>query len=196
MINADLKYYMYTITCTVNDKIYIGITKSFKERVINHKKELRRGIHRNSNLQYDYNIYGVDFFEYDIICEYTSKIEALRQEKYYTDYVLCLNKNICYNIFSGGTPFFNYRFNFSKIPKSKEAIEKIRAANLGKTISDETRAKITGANCKKSRKIINTVTNKKYGCVQEVSNETGYSVTYIRSMINGERPDKLSLKWL
>ena len=58
---------IYKITCTANNKIYIGSTISFRKRVKDHRNSLRAHKHTSSQLQYCYNKYGEKYFIIEIL---------------------------------------------------------------------------------------------------------------------------------
>ena len=61
---------IYQIKNKETDKTYIGATTAFPSRRNKHKSLLRKGIHRNPTLQEDYNKYGLDVFEFEVIEEH------------------------------------------------------------------------------------------------------------------------------
>lgn len=60
-------YYIYTITCTKNNKVYVGRTQQPRYRFMHHRTELKAGHHENINMQRDYNEYGDESFQFEII---------------------------------------------------------------------------------------------------------------------------------
>lgn len=72
---------VYLIRCIPLGKIYIGSTKqSFRARFSNHCKFLRQGKLANLELQTDFNTYGEENFEFEIlfICEEEETVEKER----------------------------------------------------------------------------------------------------------------------
>lgn len=61
---------VYKITCTKNGKMYIGQSCSYPRRWNNHKSALRTKTHRNGALQADYDRYGMDAFEFEVLQEF------------------------------------------------------------------------------------------------------------------------------
>lgn len=61
--------YVYMIQNVVNNKIYIGSTVNYKNRVMAHKRGLKGGYHDNRKLQKDYDEYGIEAFCYTLLCE-------------------------------------------------------------------------------------------------------------------------------
>lgn len=55
---------IYMILCVANDYRYIGETSNVASRLAGHRRDLRRKIHSNENLQKDFNLYGEMFFEF------------------------------------------------------------------------------------------------------------------------------------
>ncbi len=72
---------IYKIANKATDKIYIGATTMFYKRCGHHKSDLRKGIHKNQALQEDYNKYGLDVFEFEMIEEHPCDTEFKILEK-------------------------------------------------------------------------------------------------------------------
>ena len=204
------KFTLYTITCLVNDKTYVGVAAVYERRVNQHKRLLESGKHRSVSLQQDFNIYGGSKFAYDVVSEYSSEIEAYRQEKYYTDYIFCLNKELCYNTYTGGMPHFTYGNNVkpsvtcienSKIyaknnKQSAETRKKRSISSKGRIFTDDERKKLSEtAWC--SKKVIDVSTNKVYRSLVEASGDyPDVKVDTLRSWLNHQNRNKTNLKWL
>ena len=62
-------YYLYKIENLENGKKYIGLTNNIKRRRARHLADLKRGVHDNSFLQKEYNIFGADKFSFNQIYE-------------------------------------------------------------------------------------------------------------------------------
>lgn len=58
---------VYTIQNTVSGAIYIGSAGRFKRRFSQHRTALRGGYHQNSHLQYAWNKYGEQSFEFKVL---------------------------------------------------------------------------------------------------------------------------------
>lgn len=67
-------YYIYKIENLVNHKKYIGLTNNVERRKKRHFTDLERGVHDNSFLQYEFNKYGKDNFQFTI--EYKGEISS------------------------------------------------------------------------------------------------------------------------
>lgn len=59
--------FIYVITCTANDKKYIGISVRPKERLNNHIRSLRLGEHVSTEMQNDFDKYGECCFTFAVI---------------------------------------------------------------------------------------------------------------------------------
>lgn len=59
--------YIYKITNLVTNMVYIGQTNNFKHRRYSHLSALRNNKHTNKHLQYAWNKYTEDVFEFSII---------------------------------------------------------------------------------------------------------------------------------
>ena len=58
---------VYKITCSEDNRMYIGASKNPKNRMREHFLHLSRGNHHNRFLQRAYNKYGKDSFSHEII---------------------------------------------------------------------------------------------------------------------------------
>ena len=84
---------IYMIINTKNGKRYIGSSKNIRNRMWDHRAELRHNYHANYLLQNDWNEYGEDSFEYSII-EVCNIDDKFVREKFYID-TLKPEYNIC-----------------------------------------------------------------------------------------------------
>ena len=57
----------YSITNTINGKVYIGQSTTYPRRWTEHKKHLRKNTHPNKHLQQDWNEHGKDAFVFEVI---------------------------------------------------------------------------------------------------------------------------------
>lgn len=108
---------VYIIRCIPLNRIYIGSTnQSFRARFSNHCKFLNKGTLGNNQLQEDFNNYGANNFEFEILGVYPENL-TVHYEKYFTDLLKpYYNKN---------KPCNNSKTNLGK-KFSKEHKEKIR----------------------------------------------------------------------
>jgi predicted GIY-YIG superfamily endonuclease len=58
---------IYEIENKITGKIYVGQSKHWKRRWIDHKGKLSRGKHKNFSLQADYDEHGLDSFEHRVV---------------------------------------------------------------------------------------------------------------------------------
>ena len=59
----------YSITNTINGKVYIGQSTQYSRRWTTHKRNLRKNKHENKHFQQDWNEYGEDAFVFEVIEE-------------------------------------------------------------------------------------------------------------------------------
>ena len=71
---------VYRIRNIINGRCYIGGTTRYTERVYKHKAELKAGVHNSTELQNDYNLYGKQFFAYEIIAQCETLTDLRRRE--------------------------------------------------------------------------------------------------------------------
>jgi group I intron endonuclease len=108
---------IYAIVNTVNNKMYVGSTVSFKKRWSKHRTQLKGAKHQSKYLQSSYKKYGKECFSYEVIEYVEDKNTLLDREQVWLD-------------------FFKPQYNWAK---------KAYAPTLGKKLSDETRAKMSAA---------------------------------------------------
>lgn len=89
--------YIYSITNLINNKKYIGSTKSLKNREYSHFRLLKKNEHHSFHLQASYNKYGKNNFKFDIIIECDKK-NRTEMETYYINFYNSHNREFGYNI--------------------------------------------------------------------------------------------------
>lgn len=111
----------YQITNTINKKVYIGITEQpIEERYKRHKQLLNANKHPNYFLQPDWNKYGEDSFQLELI--ETKEYDNL-EDGYFHEYELIQSSPLeLYNIQPGGivNPIKN-PLSYEKMVKTKQA---------------------------------------------------------------------------
>lgn len=134
-----MKTGIYTITCKINNKIYVGSTiTSFKKRWYRHLMDLRSDKHRNLHLQNSFNLYGEENFIFEIL-EQCDKSLCRDVERYWITMLNTKNKKIGYNIHDPIRSGINE-------PRSKETKQKISNTLKGRIFPEEVRRKIGNAN--------------------------------------------------
>lgn len=117
----------YMIINRKTGKYYYGSSNDIERRFMQHKSELKRGIHHCIYLQRAYNKYGHDsfIFKKDIVCETLDKARFVEQ------LILDCSKNL-YNTSkyaSGGDTLSNHPNRSGIVAKMKQASQK-RYANM------------------------------------------------------------------
>jgi len=121
--NPEILCGIYRITNLSNNFSYIGASKDIHKRIYNHKKLLDNNNHRNKNLQKDWNYFGENFFNFEIleICNWESldELEVLyiKKEK---------ENGTSYNILLGGS-----KNSWLGLKRSEETKNKISEKNKG-----------------------------------------------------------------
>lgn len=127
---------IYCIENMIDNKKYIGQSCDIKRRFIEHKSHLNNNNHNNKHLQFAWNKFGENNFEFYIIelCEIQNLDD---KETYYINRFNTQESSYGYNIEPGG-----------HIHKSlsEETKCKISASLFGRVFSDEHRQKIADAN--------------------------------------------------
>ncbi len=78
--------YIYTITNIVNEKLYVGRTKSPVKRRGSHFRKLRKGVHENPKLQNAWNKYGESCFIFSIVDECVEDAICELETKWFDKY--------------------------------------------------------------------------------------------------------------
>lgn len=73
---------IYTITCLINKKIYVGHTENSGNRAAKHLNSLKINKHSIKDLQEDFNKYGEDLFLFEMIEECPKEL-LFSQEHYW-----------------------------------------------------------------------------------------------------------------
>lgn len=160
---------VYSIINTINGKRYVGSTTvSFEKRKGQHETLLRKGQHTSRHLQFAWDKFGADAFEF-VVEHVCNADEALKWEQHYMDLYAAYNDEFGYNILpKAGNHLGAKRTDESKKKmgawkRSPELGAKISAALKGRKLSleriekmrgikfsDETRAKMRAAHANKS----------------------------------------------
>lgn len=101
MQNENITSGIYCIENIENNKKYIGQSKDINDRWRRHISELNHGKHDNDYLQKSWNKYGVDCFKFYVL-EYCNIEKLDEKEKYYIELYNTLNRDLGYNLKSGG----------------------------------------------------------------------------------------------
>lgn len=146
---------IYKITCTANGKYYIGSTVNKNQRFSRHRCELRKGKHKNKNMQASWDKYGEQVFVFEVVETVAEPTLLMQIEQNYLNE--CVGKPECFNHNkfadcpwrgkSGAeTPMWGRKL-------SEQTKRKLSAANAGennprwgKPVSDETKEKIRATN--------------------------------------------------
>lgn len=170
---------VYRIVCKKSDSFYVGSTRQengLTYRYLGHLSELRRGIHKNSKLQLDFFTYGEENFKCELIEECDESVSYAR-EQYYLDmyFELCPEQLYNRSTLASGSSYehgaqHRNRINTTRRANSdtwhsEETAKKIGASQLGRTATDETKARMsvahTGREITWGDKISEAMTSKK-----------------------------------
>lgn len=72
---------IYSIECTINKSVYVGQSRNISNRFKDHKATLKKK-HTNSNLQADFDKYGLEAFKFNIL-HHCDEHELLEYETYF-----------------------------------------------------------------------------------------------------------------
>jgi group I intron endonuclease len=153
--NIRRDFGVYLIRCVPENKVYIGSTKqSFRARFSNHCKFLTKGNLSNKLLQEDFNKYGKENFEFEILGVYPENLTVHYERQFIDLFNPYYNINEAYN---------NSKTNLGK-KFSEEHKEKIRQKSKLYKHSSETLELITKQNKEGASqyKITNLKTNEEF----------------------------------
>lgn len=142
---------IYGIWNTENGKVYVGSTcgnVGFNRRWQLHKRQLTANVHINTHLQYAWNKYGADAFEFRIIEECTDEVLVSREQAW-MDHYGSMNPERGYNIRGAGSHGEVSEETREKLSlalrgrkHSREHVKKVALANTGRKCTEETKAKL------------------------------------------------------
>lgn len=92
---------IYEIRNLVNNKKYVGSSRSTRQRWANHKKSLEKNKHHNQHLQAAWNKYGKDSFIFKVVERFDKSIikeELLTRETFWIEKFNTANQDFGYNI--------------------------------------------------------------------------------------------------
>lgn len=170
--------FIYKLTNTINNKIYIGLTteKSVAERCRKRNAEAKYRGDKKSYILNAIRKHGENSFISEVIDTATSLEELKEKEIYYISLYNARDKSIGYNLTDGGEGNLGLKM-------SQETKDKIRDKHLGRKDSDETKLKKSlaklnsGSDFKKGKencRIYNIKTSKiilKYNMLGELIEE-------------------------
>jgi len=136
---------IYSIVNVINNKVYIGSTKSLYKRLIHHRHRLRNNSHSNKHLQNAWNKYGEDNFDINVLeyCENTS--DLYKREEFF-----CKQYDNLYNIKTIEKASFGYKRILTddtknkiskalkgRTPSNLKDMQKIRWKRIAKLVNEE-----------------------------------------------------------
>ena len=156
-----MKSGIYAIINKSNGKIYVGQSIDAIDRINHHKADLKRGNHHNIHLQRAWDQYGEESFVFSIL-EKCSIEELDSKEIWWINYFNSTHRDFGYNIEDGGNLFKTV---------SEETKRRISEANTNP--SEETRRKISEANTNPSEE-----TRRKISEASSLKNSSGIFRVY------------------
>lgn len=182
---------IYEIRSKLNGRCYIGSSGNVYRRWRLHVSQLQKNKHHSIILQRHVKKYGINDLLFSIIEECDGRDLIIREQFYIDKY----------------NPYFNVRKiadSNSGIIRRLETREKIRQANLGKKLSEETKKKMAtrmmgnsltiGRRPENARKIINTLNGKIFYSIKEAATFYNMNRTTLNAMLSGQNPNTTSLK--
>jgi group I intron endonuclease len=135
-----MKSGIYLIKNMINGKVYVGSTVNAKRRKYSHFTALRKNKHHNAHLQFSFNKYGEENFEYYIIT-YCHVNILLQKEDFYINYYKSMDRCFGYNINTAE----RHGTSDSTKRKISESLMGNKNPNYNKPMPEETKRKISEA---------------------------------------------------
>jgi len=116
---------IYCIKNILTEKVYIGSAIDYKSRWRNHKNQLKNNFHHNIKLQNSWNLYGDNFFVFEILEYVEDKNILIEREQYYLNTILFASENddrfdkLGYNILREAGNSMGYKHSAETILKLK-----------------------------------------------------------------------------
>jgi predicted GIY-YIG superfamily endonuclease len=159
---------LYMIRCVANDYRYYGESGNVSARLSSHRSLLNNKIHPNKCLQHDWNLFGQENFEFQVL--FMSPEWDLKTERCRKEIELCvLDTKICYNILKGHSN-----------PQEKNPF-------WGRVHTPEAKAKIGAAMRGRPNDLLGKTVSIKGTCypsIAEASRQTGEARKTIRKKLN------------
>lgn len=154
---------VYKIFNIINDKVYVGSSKNWKNRRQEHFRDLVLKQHHSKNLQFDYDKYGKENFMFEIIEYVSSESDLLKREQYYID-----NLHSEYNIFKTAGSALGYKMTKEQLIFNSEKAKGQKNPN----------AKLTDVD------VDNIFILRKTKTVKEISIDYNVSISTISRLLN------------
>jgi group I intron endonuclease len=124
---------VYAILNLRDQRVYIGSSVDVRARWNQHRSKLRRGLHCNHELQAAWSVFGSPLFSWVLLEETVDRDSLIDREQFWLD-----STPDTYNVSTraGSGPKAGFRH-------TPDAIEKMRAAMLGRPKSPEHRARLS-----------------------------------------------------
>lgn len=133
---------IYHIKNKVSGGVYYGRSVDVEDRLVHHKNELKRNVHRNKRLQNSWNKYGEDVFTFQLIWEEDvdklCDLEGFVLEYMWGDSRLYNHHKLSYGGFEPGNKYGCFK-------RSEETKKKMSKAFAGRNFSDSHKEKIKSA---------------------------------------------------
>lgn len=146
---------IYRITCTANNKFYIGSTVNKAQRWARHRKQLRDGTHPNKHMAAAWAKYGEATFVFEVLEDVVEPAALFAAEQKYLDEHA--GKDYCFNwsLYAGApmrgkkgeeTPNFGKRVPESVRQKIREKVSGPLSPTYGVRVPEERKQRIREAN--------------------------------------------------
>lgn len=177
---------IYKITNKVNGKFYIGSAVNFKKRFCHHRGYLKRNNHSNIKLQNAWNKYGSDAFEFYILEYIENRKFLLMREQHWINWFDAVNNG--YNLSPSASGIFGMRH-------SPETRKKMSESSLGKTMSEESKRKMSVAKTgtKMSLETKKKMSESGKGRIFSEEHRRNLSIANKGKKLSQETKDKMSL---
>lgn len=149
----DTRSGIYQIRHVASGKVYVGSAVHFHRRMGLHRRELRNGTHHSAKLQRAWDKHGEGAFVFEVLEAVEDVSLLLAREQVWLDALQACRRG--YNVAPTAGSLLGHRLSAasrarmsaaqSGVPKTPEHVAKVRAALLGRTMTEDQRQKMRDA---------------------------------------------------
>lgn len=203
LFDPSLKSGLYLITCFSTEKHYVGESDYVIRRINAHKSALRRGIHTNSEMQKDFDQYGIDNFLFQKLF-FGKCLPKDERQKFETIILSTLPEKNRYNVFTNWrergslmNPFYGKKHS----PETKAELSLAKKGQpspfAGHRHTDEVRERVSQENRgKKDRKKSVVINSVFYESISQAEEKLGISRRLIRQRCHSVEKRFANYQWV
>lgn len=143
---------VYCVRNTKNNKRYVGSSRNLLRRRNGHFQKLKKNISDHTPLQEDYNIYGKEYFIFEVI-EYCEKENLIEKEQSWMDFYKSYEREFGYNSSITADRVTHTEETRKKMRECKRVEKGVRTNWSGRKHSEETLKKMSKSQKKNTNRL-------------------------------------------